>query len=176
MDSKIKIFTILACTICSFLLPSCKQNEWLDWKLQNQLWLENNKTQEGVRTTSSGLQYKIIEDPGKENGEPVPNTTSTIVCDYSLKLINGNYIQKDVKGAALNLAGTIPGFAEGCHKIHNHGDIELYIPAYLGYDYSYKESGKYGKAKGTGTEGTYSFIPPYSTLIYSIHICSVSGN
>lgn len=176
MDSKIKIFTILAFTLCSVVLTGCKQNNWMDWKLQNELWLQANKTQPGVRTTSSGLQYKIIEDPGKENGEPQPNITSTIVCDYSVKLINGYYIQKDVKHATISLNSTIPGFSEGCHKIHNHGDIELYIPAYLGYDYSYYESGKYGKSKGSGTEGTTGYIPPYSTLIYTIHLCSVAGN
>lgn len=172
----IRLIILVFIPLSLFLCPSCKQNEWADWKLQNKLWLENNKHQEGVRTTSTGLQFKIIEDPGKENNEPVPNTTSTIVCDYSVKLINGCYIQKDVKGASINLANAIPGFAEGCHKIHNHGDIELFIPAYLGYDYTYYESGKYGKAKGYGTEGTSIYIPPYSTLIYTIHICSVSGN
>jgi len=182
MDSKIKIFTILAFTICSVVLTGCKQNNWMDWKLQNELWLQANKTQPGVRTTSSGLQYKIIEDPGKENGEPQPNITSTIVCDYRLQLINGYVLESrgptfgGTESVAFNLSSTIPGFSEGCHKIHNHGDIELYIPAYLGYDYSYYESGKYGKAKGSGTEGTTGYIPPYSTLIYTIHLCSVAGN
>jgi FKBP-type peptidyl-prolyl cis-trans isomerase len=76
----------------------------------------------------------------------------------------------------LNLNNVIPGFAEGCTKINNNGDIELYIPCYLGYDYQkYQEKEEYD-AEGFGTEGTSGYIPPYSTLIYTIHICSVLGN
>ena len=163
------IAIILAC-----LLTGCKENKWLDWKSQNEMWLEHNKTQPGVQVAPSGLQYKIIADPGAKNGEARPNQTSTIVCDYTATLING-FTVSAANGVSLSLSQTIVGFAEGCHKIHAHGDIELYIPAYLGYDYEKYNSGKYNKAEGYGTEGTTSFIPPYSTLIYKIHICGVVG-
>jgi len=76
---------------------------------------------------------------------------------------------------SLNLSTTISGFAEGCNKVHNNGDIELFIPAYLGYDQTKYESNDYGKAEGSGTEGTQTYIPPYSTLIYTVHICSVTN-
>lgn len=156
-------------------LTGCKENKWMDWKVQNEIWLEQNRAQPGVETSSTGLQYKIMADPGAENGEAKPNTTSTVVCDYTLKLING-YVVQSTKAASLYLPNMIPGFAEGCHKIHCHGDIELYIPAYLGYDYEKYESNKYNKAEGSGTEGTTGYIPPYSTLIFTIHLCAVSGN
>lgn len=174
MDSKIKTFAVLACTIVSFALAGCKENKWLDWKAQNDMWLEQNKTQPGVKVTSTGLQYKIIADPGEKNGEARPNQTSTIICDYTAKLING-YTVSAAYGVTLSLAQTIPGFAEGCHKIHTHGDIELFIPAYLGYDAEKYNNDKYGDAEGYGTEGTTGYIPPYSTLIYTVHICSVVG-
>ena len=174
MDSKIKTFAILACTVCALLLAGCKENKWMDWKTQNEIWLENNKNQPGVQVSSSGLQYRIIADPTPQDARP--NESSTIVCDYTVKLINGYEIQKDVKGASLTLSSTIPGFAEGCHKIHSHGDIELFIPAYLGYDREKYEANKYDEAEGFGTEGTQSYIPPYSTLIYTVHICGVTGN
>lgn len=147
----------------------------MDWKMQNEIWLENNKSLPGVETTATGLQYKIKADPGAENGEAKPNTTSTVICDYTLKLING-YVVQSTKSASLYLPNMIPGFSEGCHKIHCHGDIEIYIPAYLGYDYEKYESNKYGSAEGYGTEGTTGYIPPYSTLIFTVHICAVSGN
>lgn len=171
MDNKIKTFTIWAFTICSFILSGCTQNNWADWKVQNELWLANNLKQEGVQVTESGLQYKIIADPTPKDARP--NTTSTIVCDYRVTLINGFQVDAGTS-VALNLQNVIPGFMEGCRKIHNNGDIELYIPAYLGYDYSKYESDEYDQAEGAGTEGTSSFIPPYSTLIYVIHLCSVS--
>lgn len=178
MDNKIKTFTIWAFTICSFILSGCTQNNWADWKVQNELWLANNLKQEGVQVTESGLQYKIIADPTPKDARP--NTTSTIVCDYRVTLINGCIVESQgptfggTISAKLNLSQVIPGFMEGCRKIHNNGDIELYIPAYLAYDYEKYQSNEYDKAEGYGTEGTSSFIPPYSTLIYVIHLCSVS--
>ena len=143
--------------------------------MQNDLWLEHNKTQDSVVVTSTGLQYKIIADPMADLGEATPNNTSTVVCDYSLTLINGNVIDKG-NSIGFYMGSVVPGFAEGCRKIHNQGDIEIYVPAYLGYDYEKKNSGNYSKAEGTGTEGTTGYIPPYSTLIFKVHICGISGN
>lgn len=153
------------------LLTACSQNNWADWKVQNEIWLENNKSQANVHVTSSGLQYRIIADPTPSDA--IPNPTSTIICDYKVKLINGYQVDAG-NLVSLSLANVIPGFAEGCRKIHNNGDIELFIPAYLGYDYSKYQSGEYDKAEGYGTEGTSSYIPPYSTLIYTIHLCGIS--
>ncbi|MBR0195178.1 MAG: FKBP-type peptidyl-prolyl cis-trans isomerase [Paludibacteraceae bacterium] len=170
---------LLSLSVAVFLLlavgglNSCKENKWIDWKTQNEMWLERNKTQPGVETLSSGLQFRKIADPGAKNGESKPNLNSTIVCDYTAKLING-YTVSAAYGVTLDLSGTIPGFAEGCHQIHTHGDIELFIPAYLGYDYEKYNNNKYGKAEGFGTEGTTGYIPPYSTLIYTVHICSIA--
>ncbi len=157
--------------LAALLLTGCKQNNWADWKVQNEVWLENNKSQSGVKVTDSGLQYKVIADPTPQDARP--NSTSNIVCDYTVKLINGCQIDAG-NSVGLNLNNTIPGFTEGCHLIHNNGDIELYIPAYLGYDYTKYQSGQYYDAEGYGTEGTQSYIPPYSTLIYSIHIGAVT--
>ena len=180
MDSKIKrlakreLFRSLLVFIpCSLflVLPSCKTNDWADWKVQNEVWLQNNKNQPGIQVSSTGLQYRIISDPTPQDARP--NITSTVVCDYTLRLINGTLIDAN-NNAALSLSQVIAGFAEGCHKIHNNGDIELFIPAYLGYDKVKYDSNEYEKAEGFGTEGTQSFIPPYSTLIYTVHICSVT--
>ena len=114
MDNKIKTFTIWAFTICSFILSGCTQNNWADWKVQNELWLANNLKQEGVQVTESGLQYKIIADPTPKDARP--NTTSTIVCDYRVKLINGCIVESQgptfggTISAKLNLSQVIPGF------------------------------------------------------------------
>ena len=181
MDSQIKlkveslklkgVFSIL-CILCSLLLiPSCKENQWADWKTQNEKWLAQNKTQPGVVETASGLQYRVIADPTPQDARP--NTTSTVICDYKVKLINGYQVDGG-QYVTLNLANCIKGFAEGCHQIHNNGDIELFIPAYLGYDQSKYDSDEYYDAEGTGTEGTQVHIPPYSVLIYTIHLCGVS--
>lgn len=167
MDRKIIFFLLVV------LLTGCKKNNWTEWKLQNELWLEQKAQEAGVVKTSSGLLYKIIADPTPNDAQP--NYNSYVTCDYSVKLINGYQVDGGTH-ISFSLTNTIPGFSEGCHKIHNNGDIELYIPAYLGYDYTKYQSDEYDEAEGTGTEGTSSYIPPYSTLIYTIHLCGVSGN
>ena len=170
MDSKIKLKVeslkwIVISLIAITFLPGCKQDEWTDWRLQNDIWLELNKAKDSVQTTSTGLQYKIIADPLAENNDAKPKPNSTVVCDYSLRLINGTVIEER-KNQPIYLASTIPGFREGCIKVRTHGDIHLYIPAHLGYDYDTSDG------RGAGTEGYKTYIPPYSTLIYEIHICS----
>ena len=129
---------------------------------------------DGVRSGVSGVgqQYRIKADPTPQDVRP--NTTSSVViCDYTVHLINGYKVAGGHD--TLYLPSCIPGFAEGCHLIHNNGDISLYIPYYLGYDNSQYESGNSYNASGRGTEGTSSYIPPYSTLIYDIHLCAVIG-
>ena len=172
MDSTVKYIVTIALAL---IMVGCKENKWADWKVQNEIWLENNKTQEGVKVSSTGLQYKIIADPLAGNGEAIPNLTGTILCDYTVKLINGCKVDAG-NNVSLSLGNTIPGFAEGCHKIHSQGDIELYIPAYLGYDATKYDSNDYYNAEGVGTEGTQSYIPPYSTLIYTVNIWAIVSN
>ncbi len=138
--------------------PSCKKNDWLDWKAQNQLYLINNKNQEGVKQTESGLQYKVIADPNPYDARP--SQSNIITCTYTGSLINGAKFEGGTSSFSVNTL--IAGFAEGIKKIHTNGDIILYIPYELGYI-----------DEAQGTEGTSSFIPPYSTLIFTIHLDAV---
>lgn len=155
-------------------LTGCKENQWTDWKVQNELWLEQNlQNDPSIRVTSSGLQYKILADPTPTDARP--NRSSTINCDYTVRLINGNTIEGG--NGTFYLGSVISGFAEGCCLIHNNGDIRLYIPYSLGYDeVKVSDNDTYNAAGNEATEGTHSYIPPYSTLIYDIHICSVTGS
>lgn len=153
---KIFIFCLLALS-----LLSCKQKDWIDWKTQNEIFMLQNKTKSGVQTTSSGLQYRIITEGNVYDVRP--NSTSTVRLDYELSLINGNVIES-VNNATLELSTAIKGFVEGIKKIHVHGDIELFIP----WDLAYGEN-------GTGSEGGTMYIPPYSALVYTIHLTGVNN-
>ncbi|MBO4622223.1 MAG: FKBP-type peptidyl-prolyl cis-trans isomerase [Paludibacteraceae bacterium] len=156
--------TVYILTLLALLLTSCKQDNWMDWKLQNEMWLEANKLNKDVQTSSTGLQYKI-----KYAGNPTdakPDDASTIIVSYTGHLINGYQFDEATNASlSMNPKAIIEGFAEGMKKIHAHGDIELYIPQELGYGDSIQ-----------GVEGSYSgsFIPPYSTLIFDIHLQAVT--
>ena len=157
---------IIIFAFCSLLLftNGCKQNDYYDWKALNESWLEHNKTQPGVQTTATGLQYKKL-NASPNPTESRPNYNSTVIVDYKLYLITsydgystGNLLQEGTD-AVFILQNTVAGFAEGLHKMRVHDDYTLYIPYYLGYG-----------EEGTGTEGYYGYIPPYSTLIYEVHL------
>jgi FKBP-type peptidyl-prolyl cis-trans isomerase len=143
------------------LLCSCKTDNWIDWKAQNEMFMIANGKRPDIITTATGLQYKVIADPNPSDAKP--NSTSNVVCDYKLELINGAVLDSTTN-AYMSLSGVIPGFVEGIRKIHVQGDVVVYVPWKLGYG-----------EKGTGTEGYESFVPPYSTLIYNIHLTALTN-
>lgn len=153
----IKLIWMLLCIVA---LSSCKQNNWLDWRTQNELWLENNKQAQGVITTPTGLQYKCIF-AGPSNSAK-PDDAKTVTIKYSGQLING--FEFDASEAYMgNVTEFIKGFSEGLKKMHEFSIYEFYVPYQLGY----------GK-DGIGTEGTSSHIPPYSTLIFHVELISIN--
>ena len=168
-----KKFLIL--TFFAALLVGCKENQWMDWKAQNDLWLEqniqNHKDDPKFFVLADGLQYKIIADPTPHDARP--NANSTVVCDYTGVLITG--YQFDGGTAKFSMSNLVSGFAEGLRKIHQNGDIEIYVPYYLGYDEKVFTNNEINKAEGNGTEGTQSYIPPYSVMIFRVHLGSVSN-
>lgn len=134
--------------------------KWLEWKAQNELWLVQNAQRDGVQTSSTGLQYKCIYAGYDKSARP--DDTSLVTIMYSGKLINGD--QFDASDSYVGyVSDFISGFREGLKKMREFGIYEFYIPYYLGYGIN-----------GTGTEGSSSYIPPYSTLIFRVELKRVN--
>lgn len=144
-----------------------KQNNWIDWRIQNEAFLLDNLQNEGVveSDSKSGLQYKILYEGNPTDAQPTQ--AALVVVDYTGRLINGAVFDH-ASGAQLSVSQLVKGFQEGLTKMHVHGDAIFYVPYTLGYDPAVKEY-----KDGVGTEGTASFIPPYSTLIFEVHLCAV---
>lgn len=155
-----KLFYILP--MVAALLCGCKVDKWMDWKMQNEMWMAANAKNEGIQTTASGLQYRILYAGNTTDAKP--DNASVVIVTYTAKLINGYQVDSGV-GASIGMSGVVDGFAEGLKKIHAHGDIELFVPWNLAY-----------KEEGSGTEGSLSgtFIPPYSTIIFKVHLNAVT--
>lgn len=157
-----KKYLILLMTLTA-VLSGCKKSDWLDWKAQNELWLEQNKLNHAddpaFHVSETGLQYRIIYDGNPTDARP--SALSYITCSYEGKLINGaNFDGGNMYSTRVDQF--VPGFAEGVKKIHNPGIIELFIPYNLGYG-----------DVGAGSEGTSTYIPPFSTLIFRVELRSI---
>lgn len=153
----IKTILLLLCVVA---LSSCQQNDWLDWKAQNELWLVQNAKADGVITTPTGLQYKCIYAGHDKSARP--DDAKMVTIKYSGKLITG-YEFDAAESYTGYVSSFVPGFIEGLKKMHEFGIFEFYIP----YDLAYGE-------EGAGSEGTSSHIPPYSTLIFHVELKSVN--
>lgn len=157
-----KALKILSLLCVIFLASSCKQNDWLDWKTQNELWLIENAKRDGVETTPTGLQYKCIYQGVGPESSARPDDAKIVTIAYSGKLINGyEFDSSDAHDSYVS--AFVAGFSEGLKKMYQWGIYEFYIPYNLGY----------GK-EGAGTEGTSSHIPPYSTLIFHVELKAIN--
>ena len=95
-------------------------------------FLEENAKKEGVKTTESGLQYKII----KEGKGPKPTIDDTVVVKYKGALINGTEFDNSEKhggSATFPIKGIIPGWTEALQLMPVGSTWELYIPSNLAY-------------------------------------------
>jgi FKBP-type peptidyl-prolyl cis-trans isomerase len=124
--------------------------------LKGKAFLKANASQPGVKTTPSGLEYKII----KEGNGKKPAATDTVQVNYRGTLIDGTEFDSSYKRNApisFPLNGVIPGWTEGVQLIKEGGKIELYIPSNLAY----------------GSAGAGGVIPPDATLIFDIELLKI---
>jgi len=148
---------ILALT--ALVLSGCKKESWVDWRIENQLWLKHLAEEKGLIPTPTGLCIDI-----KQKGIPTqarPDNLKTVCVNYKGYLINGNVFAEG-ENAYMEVSSLIAGFAEGVKKMTSGAHYILYIP----YDLGYGED-------GSGTEGGANYIPPYSTLIFDVTLISV---
>ncbi|MBQ9275757.1 MAG: FKBP-type peptidyl-prolyl cis-trans isomerase [Succinivibrio sp.] len=117
-------------------------------------FLEENGKKEGVVTTDSGLQYKVIT-PG-EGGKAKKGDTVSVT--YKGSTLDGKIFdeQKEPVDFPLNDA-MIAGWTEGVQLMSPGAEYELYIPAKLAY----------------GENGAGDLIKPNSTLIFNVKLHAV---
>lgn len=121
-------------------------------------FLADNKKKEGVKTTASGLQYKVI----KEGTGPQPKETDTVTVNYRGTLIDGTEFDSSYKRgepATFPLNAVIKGWTEGLQLMKVGSKYQLFIPASLGYG-----------ARGAGGD-----IGPNSALIFEVELMSAKS-
>jgi len=125
--------------------------------IEGEKFLAENKVKEGVKTTESGLQYKVLTmgDGAK------PAATDTVKVHYSGKLLDGtefdsSYARNEPISFALNRV--IPGWTEGVQLMPVGSKFIFYIGPELAY--------------GEGGGGP---IPPNSTLVFEVELLAIEN-
>lgn len=119
-------------------------------------FLKENSSKEGVITTKSGLQYKVLQEG---NGKS-PKATDSVRCHYEGMLIDGTLFDSSLQRgepATFPLNGVIAGWTEGLQLMKEGAKYRFFIPYLLGY----------------GANGAGNSIPPYSTLIFDVELIEV---
>lgn len=119
-------------------------------------FLAQNKANDGVVETASGLQYKIIAA-----GDDVkPTAADMVTVHYRGTTIDGaEFDSSHARGrpATFALENVIAGWTEGLQLIGQGGKAILYIPADLAY----------------GDRSPTTSIRPGSTLIFEVELLAV---
>lgn len=130
--------------------------KWADNRAANEKFLAENKQKEGVQTTASGLQYKVL----KEGTGKVPTADQTVKVEYEGRLIDGTVFDASSKHgdepAVFSPNRVIKGWKEALTMMPVGSEWELYIPQDLAY--------------GPQDQGE---IKPYSTLIFKVKLVDI---
>ncbi len=126
-------------------------------KKESETFLAANKKKEGVKTLSSGLQYKVI----KEGTGQTPKSTDTVTTHYRGTVLDGTEFDSSYRRgqpAKFPVNGVIAGWTEALQLMKVGSKWQLFIPSKLAY----------------GERGAGNIIGPNATLIFDIELISIN--
>jgi peptidylprolyl isomerase len=122
----------------------------------NAKYLADNKAKPDVKTTASGLQYRVI---ASGNGKSPTSPTDMVTVSYKGTTVDGHVFDQTQPGETREFpAGRlIPGWVEALRMMKEGDEWELTIPAELAY----------------GENSPTPEIPPGATLVFTMKLISV---
>ena len=124
-------------------------------KSEGDKFLAANSKKEGVKTTKSGLQYKVL----KEGTGRSPKPSDTVKAHYKGTLIDGTEFDSSYKRGEpteFPVDGVIKGWTEALQLMKVGSKWQLFIPSALAY----------------GEQGSRA-IPPNSTLVFEVELLGI---
>ncbi len=131
-------------------------------KKEGEAFLAKNKSASGVKTTASGLQYKVLAS----GSGPRPGSGDTVQVEYTGSFLNGEKFDastdhpdpKGGKSMPIPLSNVIPGFREGLQLMQTGSHYKFWIPASLAY----------------GSQPKNGF-PPNATIVFDVKLESTKA-
>lgn len=124
--------------------------------VEGQQFLAENAQKEGVNSTESGLQFRVLTQ-----GEgAILARQDRVRVHYTGRLIDGSVFDSSVQRgqpAEFLVSGVIPGWIEALTLMPVGSKWELYIPHNLAY----------------GERGAGASIPPFSALIFEVELLEI---
>ncbi len=122
---------------------------------ESKRFLADNKKRAGVKSTESGLQYKII----KAGKGTKPKAGDNVSVNYRASFINGSQFETNgEKPFATPVDQVIPGWQEALQLMEVGSKWQLFIPPDLAY----------------GEQGSPPAIGPNTTLIFELELLGVN--
>ena len=123
-----------------------------------EFFLTSNARAEGIRTTASGLQYRVLNSG--PSGAPGPDRNDLVRVDYEGALTDGTVFDSSfARGIpyATHVDAVVPGWTEALQMMKAGDEWMLYLPPDLGY----------------GDQGQGD-IPPNSVLVFRVKLLDVA--
>ncbi|MGF1685759.1 FKBP-type peptidyl-prolyl cis-trans isomerase [Photobacterium japonica] len=155
---KIILTIVLIGLVIFFIQRSMSNKQSAAENIQlGQTFLLENKANEDVQTTASGLQYQVLQTG---TGTVHPKATDKVTVHYHGTLIDGTVFDSSVdRGETIQfgLNQVIPGWTEGLQLMVEGEKARFFIPADLAY--------------GNRSMGV---IKPGSTLIFDVELFKIN--
>ena len=136
-------------------LMAVQEKEGETSKAEGEAFLAANKTKEGVITTESGLQYKVLTEGSGQK----PTAEDQVKVHYTGRLLDGTVFDSSVERGepvTFALGGVIPGWTEALQIMPVGSKYQLWIPSDLAY----------------GVRGNQG-IRPNSTLEFEVELLEI---
>ena len=126
-------------------------------RVAGEAFLAKNASVDGVETTASGLQYKVIQD----GSGPCPLLSNQVTVHYHGTLIDGTVFDSSVeRGSPASFAvnKVIEGWKEGIQLMSAGAKFQFFLPQNLAY----------------GDRGTETTVPPFAALIFEVELLAIA--
>lgn len=121
-------------------------------------FLQANSAKEGVKTTTSGLQYQVIS----EGDGPKPKAEDIVKVHYKGTLLDGTEFDSSYsrnEPAVFPLDKVIPGWTEGVQLMNVGSKYKFFLPPDLAY----------------GDRGAMPVIEPGSMLVFEVELLGIEN-